>query len=190
MIIYVDTNVLVSSLLKKEQFHDEAKRLLDAPDLMFTTGTITLLEFATLMGQLHQSKQIEISRDIQEKLSALDPPKQVKFLIEYCFGKIPVKVLPVTSVEKLTFMGEEHSIDNNFSLAYRLAPQLPLRACDLLQIAAALKIKLYTKYAVQYFLSNDRKILGQGALIRQITGFITISTAEMVALLKISPGKD
>jgi predicted nucleic acid-binding protein len=190
MIIYVDTNVLISSVLKQEKFHDEAKRLLEVPDLTFTTGIITLLEFATVMGQLHQSKQIDVIQDLQEKLSALDHPKQVKFLIEYSFARFPVKILPVTSVEKLTFREDEHSIDSNFSLAYRLAPRLPLRACDLLQIAAALKIRLYTKYAVQYFLTNDGKMLGQSALIRQIAGFITISTTEMLTLLKINPQKE
>ncbi len=76
------------------------------------------------------------------------------------------------------------------TLAFRFAPQMVLRLLDLIQIASAMNIKLLSRQSVDYFVTNDSKILDNVSIIQQLTGFIPISSKSILSLLQIEPSSE
>ena len=185
MILYLDTNIILSYYNEKDPFHDPNKRLLGQQELTFVTGFITVIEFESVFGKLWQNNQIQLKLNIEQKVQNIPISDQVKYITETCFSRLPITVLPVSSLDAFKFNEIEYIIENTFSLAYRIGPQLQLRTLDILQIASAVKIKQFTNFNVEYFLTNDENILNNSGIIRTTTTIIPISPDDFLSLLKI-----
>lgn len=70
-------------------------------------------------------------------------------------------------------------------MALRLASTLRLRTLDLMQIASALKIKLYCNIELEYFCTNDQTILDRANEIHQKTKILPIHAQDLQRILKI-----
>ena len=64
--------------------------------------------------------------------------------------------------------------------AYKLGCDLQLWAMDTLQIASALKIRIFSKIDLQYFLTNDQLILDKRNQVHQKTRILPISSASLL----------
>lgn len=185
MISYIDTNIVLSYYDDEDPFHDQSKVILEQQALTFTTGFITIIEFQSIIERLYRNNQLQFNLNIIQKIQNIPIPIQTIILTEACFNRLPIIIIPVSSVEIFQFKGIKHLIENTFSLAYRVGPQIQLRTLDTLQIVSAIKIKQYTNYNVEYFLTNDKNILNNGAIIRKKTNIIPISSYELLKILKI-----
>ncbi|MHA1265808.1 MAG: hypothetical protein ACTSRS_11300 [Candidatus Helarchaeota archaeon] len=185
MILYLDTNIILSYYDNQDPFQSQNKRIIEQRTLTCVTGFITIIEFESVIGRLWRNNQIQLNLNIEHQIQTFPLPIQIIIITETCFNRLPITILPVSSLEQFQFKGALHILENTFSLAYRLGPQIQLRTLDTLQISSAVKIKQYTNYDVEYFLTNDRNILKNKALIRTKTAIIPISSDELIMILKI-----
>jgi hypothetical protein len=185
MILYLDTNIILSNYDTKDPFQNQNKKILEQEGLTFITSFITVIEFESIIGRLWKNNQIQFNLDIEKRIQSFPIPIQIIILTETCFDRLPIMILPVSALELFQFKGENHTIENTISLAYRLGPQIQLRTLDTLQIASAVKIKHYTPYNMEYFLTNDKNILNNKSDIRIRTNIIPISSDDLITILKI-----
>ncbi|MHA1728142.1 MAG: PIN domain-containing protein [Promethearchaeota archaeon] len=186
MIIYLDTNIILSFFDIKDHFHIQNKALLEQQDIVFVTGIITIVEFESVIGRLRREKLIKFEDDIENLINKLPESVQTKLITEICFSRIRISILPISALEQFDFNNETYSIENGYNMAYKFGPQIQLRTLDTLQIAAALKIKTYSEFCVEYFLTNDKNILNKTQLVRKTTDIIPISSSELSSILKIN----
>ena len=177
--------MILSYYNTKDPYYTQAQLILGQQNLVFTTGFISVLEFESVIDRLWRNNQIELKLNIEQKIQHLPTPIQAIILTETCFNRLSIVIIPVSSPEIFRFKGREFSIENTFTLAYKIGPQVQLRTLDNIQIASAVKIKQYSSYDVEYFLTNDKNILNKGAMIRNITDIIPISSEALIKLLKI-----
>lgn len=185
MIIYIDTNIILSYYDNKDPFQNQNKTIFEQQDLTFITSFITVIEFESIIGRLWRNNQIQLNLNIEQKIQSFPIPIQIIILTETCFNRLSIIILPVSSLEIFQFKDIMYPIENTFSLAYRIGPQIQLRTLDTLQISSAVKIKQYTNYDVEYFLTNDKNILNNKPIIRTKTKIIPISSDDLIQILQI-----
>lgn len=185
MILYVDTNIILSYYNDQDPFNRQNRIILEQQSLTFTTGFITVIEFESAIDKLWRNNQIQLKLNITQIIQNIPLPLQIIIITETCFNRLPIVILPVSSLELFQFKGIKHTIENTFSLAYKIGPQIQLRTLDTIQIASAVKIRQFTNYNIEYFLTNDEKIIEKTALIRNKTSIIPISSEDLLKLLKI-----
>ncbi|MHA1293560.1 MAG: hypothetical protein ACTSQJ_12955 [Promethearchaeota archaeon] len=184
MIIYVDTNVLISQYDPSDVFREINLKILNIQDIKFLTGMITVLEFKCVFGRLWRENKIKISAEMSEILSKLSDNLQIKVLTDFCFKKLNVPIISIEGAVKLRFIEEEHKTNKNFFTAIKLANILPLRTLDMLQIATAANIKHYSDFDIDFFLTNDSHVLKSSQFIRKHLNIIPVSSNDLNSLLK------
>ncbi|MBA7506719.1 hypothetical protein ES706_05414 [subsurface metagenome] len=185
MIIYLDTNIILSHFDKTDHFHLQNKNLLDQNDMTYVTGFITIVEFASVLARLLKDNQIQFSNELYKLIHKLPEHDQIKTITETCFGRLNLSILPASGLEKIIINKKEYLVENSFTLAYELGSYLNLRTLDVIQIASAMKVKHFTNFNVDYFLTNDKNILNNAQIIRKNIKIIPISSIELISILKI-----
>ena len=185
MIIYLDTNVILSYFDIRDHFHLQNRTLLKQVDITFVTGFITIIEYESVISRLWRVNQIQFDEEILEMINNLPEHVQVRSITETCLNLLNLTILPVSGLEKIKLTNEEYLVENSFSIAYELGTHLSLRTLDTIQIASALKIKHYTNFNVEYFLTNDKNILNNAKDIRKTTQIIPLSSKELSSILKL-----
>ncbi len=95
-----------------------------------------------------------------------------------------IKVVSNTTIENFSFNQEDLQIEDTLTLAFKFSTFLSLRSLDLIQIACALKIKLISNIEIQYFLTNDERILNRAQKIYQKTRIMPIGSENLIKILK------
>ena len=185
MILYIDTNILLSQYDSSDTFNQINKKLLMQTDIIFVTGIITLLEFKSVIGRMWREKKVHVNEKMMNILKELSEFQQIEALIKYCFKTFNVKLIPTSGIAKLDFNNEIYEIDKNYFISLRLTPKIALRTLDILQIASAINIKFFSDYNVEFFITNDEKILKYSSDIRSLTQIIPISSEKLANLLKL-----
>lgn len=185
MIIYLDTNVILSYFDTRDHFHLQNRTLLKQVDITFVTGFITILEYESVISRLWKINQIQFDEDIIKMINNLPEHEQVRTITETCLNLINLTILPVSGLEKIKLTNKEYLVENSFSIAYELGTHLSLRTLDTIHIASAMKIKHYTNFNVEYFLTNDKNILNNAKDIRKTTQIIPLSSKVLSSILKL-----
>ena len=187
---YLDTNVILSAIFKKEPLHNEAMTLLNQNSIEFISGPITLVELQLRIADMWRNKSIEIDNEVSDSIAKLSVPQQIRAIVEIYPLPFKIEFYSMNIQESLTFNDWIITFDSNMTLAFRFAPQMVLRLLDLIQIASAMNIKLLSRQSVDYFVTNDSKILDNVLIIQQLTGFIPISSKSILSLLQIEPSSE
>jgi predicted nucleic acid-binding protein len=182
MHIFLDTNILISYLFSDESFHEESVKILNQKTWSFYTGPFSILEFKSKIGELWRDKKIQISSTNQEKIENLSDSQQVKILSEICLLQLPIEIITTSIQEKVQILTKSYLMDVNLCLALKLAHLLKLKAPDLIQIASAINIKIGDKANIEYFLTNDMKILKLAQQIYQIGKILPISSRDLIQI--------
>ena len=160
------------------------KNLVEFLDINYFTAPITLLEFQSKIGLLRENNNIEFYPEFEEELSQFSTQAQIKLITEYCFKQMKIKVVSNTTIENFSFNQEDLQIEDTLTLAFKFSTSLSLRSLDLIQIACALKIKLISNIEIQYFLTNDERILNRAQKIYQKTRIMPIGSENLIKILK------
>jgi predicted nucleic acid-binding protein len=185
MIIYLDTNVLLSLHTKNDLNRELNEQILTQSDLTFITSLFTLLEYKNVLGRLWRENKLILKPEVIEIIKDLPESDKIQVIFDRLLAEIPVTVYGDSLVETLKIRQKECHFENNLHLAYRLAFQLQLRTADLIQIAFALNIKILNHMDIDYFLTNDDQILSNNSAIRNLTGFIPVSSVGFKDLLRL-----
>jgi predicted nucleic acid-binding protein len=180
MKIYLDTNVLLSAINENDENHIYAKKCLDLSHTEFYTAPITLLEFSTNLGILWRNGGIEISPEFKQTLKNVEMAQQIRILNDFFWQSFKLQLVSNSSIEKFHFQSNDYLLEDTLSLAYQLFSSLPLRTLDLIQIASALKIKLYSKVLFDYFLTDDQTILKWAGNVYQKTRIFPIGCKKLL----------
>lgn len=186
MNIYLDTNVIIAFFNSNDPMVKQAQKVFQQQNLTFYAGFITILEFEAVIGRMWTNHQIQFDQSIEDKVLNLTEPIQIKIITETCFNILPIKIVLYSALENLVFNNVKYSVENTFTLAYRICPLIHLRTLDLIQIATALKIKSLGGFNIDYFLTNDQNILNYGQEIYSKLDLLPISCTELLSILKIS----
>ncbi len=133
MIVYLDTNILLSLYDPLDPTYSINKCLLHLPDIKFVTGIITLLEFQCVIGRIWREKKFELNEEMLKELKNLPEHHQIKAISRYCFKKFNVKIVSIQGIAKLNFNDDIYEIDKNFFTAYEISPKLTQKTLDSLQ---------------------------------------------------------
>ncbi|MEX2680053.1 MAG: type II toxin-antitoxin system VapC family toxin [Candidatus Sigynarchaeota archaeon] len=185
MDVYLDTNILVSFFHDKDLFHKPAAALIGQSAISFVTGLITLIEFEAVIGRLWASKQLSVEKKVEDLIKNLPLPYQIKAIVEFCFMKVPVRIIPEMALETFDFNGERYTVDNTFNLAFKICPEFRLKTLDTMHVASAVKIKNYRGINIQYLVTTDDSILNEANGIHAISNILPISSADLCKLHKI-----
>jgi len=185
MNVYIDTNIMISLIHDKEDFHLQVMQIFQQKNIHFITSPITILEFNATVLDLWENKILQLEKQTIHELSALSKIQQCQAITDFLSQNIPIDIISTSSIEQFRWKNHSVSIENNLSLAIKLSKQIRLKALDLIQLASALNIKLLTMDSVEYFLTNDKRILKNAQKIHQITRMIAISSQEYIQLLKL-----
>jgi hypothetical protein len=186
MNIYIDSNTILSQFLPKDKFRQLNQLLFRQPEINWISGFISVIEVKTVLGRNWRENKLKIEPAFEKILTKFSESIQIQRLTEYCLQTLPIQIISICMQENLVLNKIEYDTDVNFNLAYRMSAVLNLRTLDLIQIAAAMNIKLYHNISIDYFLTNDQLILDNTPKILQSTKIIPISSQDLVNLLKIS----
>lgn len=190
MLIYLDTNILLSLFDKTARFRNENQLILKQSDLTFISSFITIVEFRSIISILFHENQLKFDHEPVPNWAALNETDKIRLLVETYLDQINFIVYNNCIPEPESFKQIECKVDNNLRLAYQLAPKLHLHTLDLIHIASAMNIKLHQKLNIDYFLTNDLQILDNAKNIRQLTRLVPISSIYLCQILKIEENKD
>jgi predicted nucleic acid-binding protein len=183
--VYLDTNILVSFFHVKDSFHKPAVAMMGQSSMKFVTGLITLLEFQAVIGRLWASKQLTVEKVVEDLIENLPLPYQIKAIVEFCFMKVPVRVIPEMTLESFDFNDEHYTVDNTFNLAFKMCPEFRLKTLDTMHVASAVKIKQYRGINVQFLATNDTSILDEAKAIHALSNILPISCSDLCRVHKI-----
>ncbi len=83
----------------------------------------------------------------------------------------------------MTFYNQDLDIENTYNLVWKVNADLKLRTLDAIQICSAIKIRIYDKFEIQYFLTNDATILKSKQDIFQKSRILPISCTDLNNIL-------
>jgi len=183
MIIYPDSNILLAYWNPDDKWHDQCEKILKQPDFQFVISTYSIIEFESVIGRYWHEKLIDFDQIIKDHLRNLPESQQIRILTQLLLNKLPIQFVPVASLEKLTFNTQEYLVEGTLQLNFDLNAVLLLRTLDSLHIASAFKIKQYSKYDIDFFLTNDQNILKNKANLRRTVNIIPISSEELITMM-------
>jgi predicted nucleic acid-binding protein len=161
------------------------KRLFQQQDLRFVSGFITILEFECIINNLWKSNEIKLDATTTKLIENLSEYQKVKIMTEFFLKQLPIEILSVSTCEQILINQWTLNVENTLTLAYNLAPNFSLKTIDVIQLASALKIKLFQNRQISYFLTEDKRILNEIEEIRSKIGLIPVSAQELLTALKI-----
>jgi predicted nucleic acid-binding protein len=185
MNVYLDTNIILGFFDSNDYQFDQINQLFTQNDLIFFTAPITILEFKSKIGQLWNNKLVHFDTEFENKLSELDENHRIDTITAFCFEQVNVEIISNTTIEQFVFNQKEYQLEDTLTLAIKIASHLHLRSLDLIQIISALKIKIYNKIEIQYFLTGDKKILDNANEIYKKTKILPIDCNDLLRILKI-----
>jgi predicted nucleic acid-binding protein len=184
--IYLDTNILLGYFNKKDTFYAEIHEIFNQIGLDFYISPITLIEFECKIGRFWSSCELQLEPDDQVLIEQLSTSKQVMAIVELFLRKVPIHIISQTTNEQLLINNQNYVMEDTLVYAYKLGSDLQLRAMDTLQIASALKIRIFSKIDLQYFLTNDQLILDRRNQIHQKIRILPISSTSLLQDLNLS----
>ncbi len=101
-----------------------------------------------------------------------------------------IKLISQTTLETLSFNQQEYSMEDTLVYAYNIGSEFHLRTMDTLQIASAIKIRIYSGIDLQYFLTNDQNIVDKSNQIHQKARILPISSTSLLNDLSINETKE
>jgi hypothetical protein len=113
--------------------------------------------------------------------------QKIKILTELFLKQFRLQIIPISAIEQIKINNQEYDIENTLSMAYKLAPNYPLKTLDIIQLTSAFKMKLLQNRVISYFLTDDHQILDHADEIRRTIGFVPISSQDLVSTLKLPP---
>lgn len=183
MRIYSDTSTILAYFDENNVFHESARYLFSTVGLEFFTGNITLLELESVISRNLDQFNFKELIENEEKFGNLSPNKKVKLLTEYCLKKLAIKISSGLTIEKITINNQDLDIENTYNLVWKVNADLKLRTLDAIQICSAIKMRIYDKYEIQYFLTNDSTILKSKKEIFQKSKILPISCTDLKNIL-------
>ncbi len=183
MLIYSDTSAILAYFDEKNVFHESAIHLFATNGLEFFTGTITLMELESVISRNLDQFNFKNLIENEERFGMLSPNKKVKLLTEYCLKKLAIKISSGLTIEKMTFNNQDLDIENTYNLLWKINADLKLRTLDAIQICSAIKIRIFAKFEIQYFLTNDGTILRSKQEIFQKSRILPISCTDLNNIL-------
>ncbi len=178
--IYLDTNILLGYFNKKDIYYTEIHEIFNQIGLDFYISPITLIEFECKIGVFWVSHELILEPDDLVLIDQLNFAKQVTAVVELLLRKLPIHIISQTTIEQLLINKQNYAIEDTLVYAYKLGCNLQLWAMDTLQIASALKIRIFSKIDLQYFLTNDQLILDKRNQVHQKTRILPISSASLL----------
>ncbi len=182
MNLYLDTNILISFVFEAEQYHNQIVDILKRKTSQCYTGIISWFEFKCIIGEFWRENKISTDEETKKKINALPVAQQSKILADMCWAQIPVELIAIPGQENLEIVNKSYLVPNNLNLAIRIAHLLPLRAPDLLQIAAAINFKVIQRIPIEYLLTNDVRMLKYAQAIYQVSKIMPIASADLLTL--------
>lgn len=152
---YVDTSVIIARYKPGDELFDDAENLFSRRGLSFYGSPLTLVELYAVLSRVWH--EIDISNQVQKELKTI-----VTFIVKDC----GLHIAPETYATAVEIAGQRARIPLEYSLAYRHAETLKLRALDLIHVCYVSILKAV--YGVSTFITGDEEILAKSHIIREV----------------------
>jgi len=185
MKIYIDTNVLTAFFDDSDRNHSNVQAIFQCKDLELYGGTISILEFQSIMARNFERFQFNFDELIERKLNNISFGHKIQLLTEWCLKKTSIRIPSGIAIETMTFNQNEMNIENTYHFVWKINADLRLRTLDAIHIATAMQFRIFEGIDIQYFLTNDDNILEKKEQIYQRSRIFPISSNELLTLVMI-----
>ena len=184
--IYLDTNIILSLIRHAEKIYPDVEKMLDLSHLTYYTGTITLVEMASVLSREYNTIKKEILKlknelDLPE-LMKLTPKEQIDLIITYLLTKFQVSVLDDSNPDIYVYKKLNSKINPIYKLALKQTWKTKLRSLNNIHFATARFYDEYLELKIQYLVTADSGFLNKRKFCQKISDITVIDPKTFVEI--------
>ena len=184
-LVYLDTNILLAPLRHDDPNYEYAQKIISLKHIRFITGTITLVEIASVMSresELVRSFFIKFLNDNFEETKSIAEENQISLIIDFLINLFNLEIMEEGSIEKLLVLGKYIQLPSILSHAISYAPLAQLRTLDLLHLSIVLFHLNFHGLQIDYLVTSDLDFLKKRDSIQRLSKLVIISLKSFIEL--------
>lgn len=184
--IYLDTNIILSLIRHAEEIFPDVEKMLELSHLNYFTGTIALVEMASVLSREYDTIKKGISKlssdlDLPE-LIKLTPKEQIELIITYLLSKFQVSILEDLNPDIYVYKKLNSKINPIYKLALKQTWKTKLRSLDNIHFATARFYDEYLEFKIKYLVTADAGFLKKKKLCHKISDITVIDPKTFVEI--------